>query len=70
VSPSHSGGGLNRINRAKSIQMNLNLTQTRPNFILSKHDLPAIKKFKIKYGCEGLEERNNFLRRNFFRFEM
>jgi hypothetical protein len=48
----------------------LNLTQTRPNFILSKQDLPAIKIFKIKYGCEGLEERNNFLRRNFFRFEM
>jgi hypothetical protein len=27
-------------------------------------------KFKIKYGCEGLEEWNNFLHRNFPRFEI
>jgi hypothetical protein len=25
---------------------------------------------KTKYGCEGLEERNKFLHRNFFIFEM
>jgi hypothetical protein len=36
VGLSHSAGGLNRINRAKSIQTNLNLHQTHPNFILSK----------------------------------
>jgi hypothetical protein len=28
-----------------------------------------LKKFKIKYEIEGFEERNNFLHRNFFRFE-
>jgi hypothetical protein len=50
--------------------MNLNLNQTRSNFILFKHDLTDIKKFEIKYGCEGFEETNNFLHRNFFRFEM
>jgi hypothetical protein len=27
-------------------------------------------KISIKYDCEGFEERNNFLHRNFFRFEM
>jgi hypothetical protein len=43
---------LNRINRAKSIQMNLNLNQTRPNFILCKHDFPGIKNFEMKYSCE------------------
>jgi hypothetical protein len=63
-------GGLNRIIRAKSIQTNLNLNQTHPNFILSKQDLPGIKIFEIKYGCEGLEERNSFLHRNFLRLEM
>jgi hypothetical protein len=35
-----------------------------------KKDLPGVKKFEIKYGCEGLEERNNFLHRNFFIFEV
>jgi hypothetical protein len=25
--------------------------------------------FKIKYDCEGVEERNNFLHRNIFRFK-
>jgi hypothetical protein len=57
-------------NRAKSIQTNLNLNQTRPNFILSIQDLPDIEHFEIKYGCEGLERRNHCLHRNFFRFEM
>jgi hypothetical protein len=70
VGPIHSASGLNQINRAKTIQTNLNLNQTHPNFILSKHDFLGIKKFKIKYGCEGFEERNNFLHHNFFRFKM
>jgi hypothetical protein len=26
--------------------------------------------FLIKYGCEGVEERNRFLHSNFFRFGM
>jgi hypothetical protein len=32
-------------------------------------DLPELKKFEIKYGCEDLEEGNNFLHSNFSRFE-
>jgi hypothetical protein len=32
--------------------------------------LPGLKNFEIKYGDEGFNERNNFLHRNFFRFEM
>jgi hypothetical protein len=38
-------------------------------FDRSKKDLPKLKKFEIKYGYEGFEEGNNFLHRNFFRFE-
>jgi hypothetical protein len=26
----------------------------------SKKDFSGLRKFKIKYGCEGFEERNNF----------
>jgi hypothetical protein len=29
-----------------------------------------IENFDIKYGCEVFSERNNFLHRNFFRFEI
>jgi hypothetical protein len=29
-----------------------------------------LDKFKIKYGYERFEDRNNFLHRNFSRFEM
>jgi hypothetical protein len=36
----------------------------------SKTDLRVVKKFEIKYGYEGFEERNNFLHQNLFRFEM
>jgi hypothetical protein len=39
-------------------------------FYRSRKDLPKLKKFEIKYGCEGIEERNNILHRNFSRFEM
>jgi hypothetical protein len=48
----------------------LNLIQTHSNFILSRQDLPRIDFFKIKYGFEGFDERNNFLYRNFSRFKM
>jgi hypothetical protein len=37
---------------------------------LQKKDLLGLENFKIKYGCEGFDERNNYLHRNFFRFEM
>jgi hypothetical protein len=70
VCPSHSAGGLNQINRAKSIQMNLNLHQTCPRFIFSKQALLSIENFDIKYGLDGFEERNNLLHRKFFRFGM
>jgi hypothetical protein len=48
----------------------LNSNQTRSNFILSKHDLPKLKNFEIKYGFEGFDERNNSLPTNFSRFKM
>jgi hypothetical protein len=48
----------------------LNPNQTHQNFIQSKHDLPRIKKFEIKYGFEGFEERNNFIHMNFSIIEM
>jgi hypothetical protein len=34
-----------------------------------KRTFPS-SKIEIKYGCEGFEERNNFLHRNFSGFEM
>jgi hypothetical protein len=40
------------------------------NFGRSKKDLPQLGNFEIKYGFEGFDERNNFLHRNFFIFEM
>jgi hypothetical protein len=48
----------------------LNSNQIRSNFILSKHDLPRLQKFEIKYGFEGFDEGNNFIHMNFSRFEM
>jgi hypothetical protein len=33
-------------------------------------DLPELKNFEIKYGCEAFEEINHFLHSNFFRFKM
>jgi hypothetical protein len=35
-----------------------------------KYELPVLENFQIKYELEGFEERNNFLHRKFFRFEM
>jgi hypothetical protein len=40
------------------------------SFDWSKNDFPDLKKFEMKYGHEGFEERNNFLYWNFFMFEM
>jgi hypothetical protein len=50
--------------------MNSNLIRVFSNFDQSKKDIPKLKKLEIKYGCDGLKERNNFLYRNFFKFEM
>jgi hypothetical protein len=35
-----------------------------------KDGLLLLEKFQIKYGMEGFEERDNFLHRNFFGFEL
>jgi hypothetical protein len=34
-----------------------------------KYGLPVLKKFQIKYGCEGFDVRNNFPYINFLIFE-
>jgi hypothetical protein len=44
--------------------------QIHSKFHLSKLGLPKLKIFEIKYAFEGFEERNNFLYRNFFKFEV
>jgi hypothetical protein len=44
--------------------------QIPSNIDRSMKDLPLVKKFEIKYGHEGFEEGNNFIRRKFFIFEM
>jgi hypothetical protein len=50
--------------------MDSNYIQILSNFDRSKNDFPELKNFEIKYGREGFEERNSFLHRNFFIFEM
>jgi hypothetical protein len=49
---------------------NSNTIQIISKFDLFKKDLPKVKNFGIKYVCEGPEERNNFLHRNFSRLVM
>jgi hypothetical protein len=49
---------------------NFKRIQILSSFDRSKNDFPELKKFEIKYDREGFEERNNFLHRKFFRFEM
>jgi hypothetical protein len=46
------------------------LIQTHSNFILSEQDLSELEEFEGKYGFEGFKERNNFLYRIFFIFEV
>jgi hypothetical protein len=50
--------------------MNSNLIRVISNFDQSKKDIPELKKLEIKYSCEVLEEMNNFLHSNIFRFEI
>jgi hypothetical protein len=52
------------------IQTDSNKFQILPNFDRSKKNVPKLKKFEVKYGCEGFEEWNKFIHRNLFRFEM
>jgi hypothetical protein len=51
-------------------QSDSNYIQICSNFDRFKKDLPLLKKIENKYGCEGFEERNNLLYRNFFKLEM
>jgi hypothetical protein len=51
----------------KRIQIQFNLFQI---LIDPKKDLSELEKIETKYGCEGIEERNNFLHRNFYRSKM
>jgi hypothetical protein len=37
---------------------------------LPKVCLTKLENFQIKYGFEGFDDRNNFLYRNFLKFEM
>jgi hypothetical protein len=52
------------------IQTILNKIQIHPSFDRSKRDLLGLKKFQRKYEIEEFEERNNFIHRNFFKFEV
>jgi hypothetical protein len=57
--------------RRKKNNLNLNLTiQKYLNLIHSESNIPGLKFFEIKYGFEGFDERNNFLHRNVFKFEV
>jgi hypothetical protein len=47
-------------NNFKSVQTSFDPSRTSPNS----------KKIEIKYGCDCFGERNSFLHRNFFSFEM
>jgi hypothetical protein len=69
VGPGYCAGGLNQIEPIQNNSNEFDSNQTRPNFILSKHDLPKLENFEIKYDFEGFDERDNFLHRNFSRFE-
>jgi hypothetical protein len=48
----------------------LEIIQIRSNLVRINISLPEIKNFEIKYGFEGFDEVNNFIHRNFSRFEM
>jgi hypothetical protein len=51
-------------------QLDSNCIQIHSHFDRSKKDIFELENFELKYSCEGFEERNNFLYKNFFRFEM
>jgi hypothetical protein len=44
---------------------------SKPSKLWMIQKVPSqLENFEIKFGCEGFEEGNNFLHRNFFRFEI
>jgi hypothetical protein len=56
--------------RSETGQTHLNLDfKLVQTLIDPKNGLLELQKFEIKYGCEDLEKMNNFLPRNFCRFE-
>jgi hypothetical protein len=60
-----------RAGEERKNDLNLNLTiQKYSNLIHSKSDLIGLIFFEIKYGSEDFNERNNFLHRNIFKFEV
>jgi hypothetical protein len=60
-----------RAGEERKNDLNLNLTiQKYSNLIHSKSDLIRLIFFEIKYGSEDFTERNNFLHRNIFKFEV
>jgi hypothetical protein len=71
VSPGLQCPGLNSFKLVKSIQTLFNINfKLVQNLTDPKSTFSCSKKTKIKYSFDGFEERNNFLHRNFFNFEM
>jgi protein involved in ribonucleotide reduction len=70
VGPRHSPGrrgvknGLNHFQNSNGSK-----TFIFPNFDRSKFGIPALQKFEIKYSFEDIKKMNNFIYRNFFKFE-
>jgi hypothetical protein len=62
--------GSNLLKLVKSIQNISNNFKNHSNFIRSKKDLLELGNFEIKCGFEEFDERNNFLHRNIFRFNL
>jgi hypothetical protein len=63
--------GLNPVNQVKNHSNEIEFKfKTRLNFLWSKQELPEVENFEINYGCEWFKERNNFLHKNFFSFEI
>jgi hypothetical protein len=52
------------------IQIKFEIIQIRSNLVRIRINLPKLENFEIKYGFEGFDERNNFIPRNFSKFEM
>jgi hypothetical protein len=53
-----------------AIQVKFEIIQILSNLVRIKTSLPELENFEIKYAFGGFEEMNNFLHRNFIRFEM
>jgi hypothetical protein len=56
-----TGGPHGLLSKSEFNSKDFKLNSACSNFIQSKQDVPWLKKFEIKYGCEGFDVRNNFL---------